>query len=122
MRPLPTTRRQFVIGLVAPVPAGMLSAQTAAPKPSPNACVSARVKQEVFNQFGVEATRKMRFKEDLGADSLDTVEFTVALERSFGIEINDKDCLHLHTVGSVIDYLSARLTPKQISKACAASR
>jgi|SRR5579884_1874986 len=106
------SRRQFVLGLVALVPAGMLSAQTAVSKPVPNSCVAAKVKQTVFDQFGVQATRKMRFKQDLGADSLDTVEFTVALERSFNIEIPDKDCARLPTVGSVIDYLSARLAPR----------
>ena len=116
------TRRQFVLGLIAFVPIGMLAAQTVASKPAPNSCVAAKVKQTVFDQFGVEGTRKMRFKEDLGADSLDTVEFTVALERSFNIAIPDKDCARLHTVGSVIDYLSGRLTLKQISKACASNR
>jgi acyl carrier protein len=80
--------------------------------------VASKVKRVVFDQSGVEATRKMRFKQDLGADSLDTVEFTVALERSFSIEIPDKDCARLHTVGSVIDYLSGSLTPRQISRAC----
>jgi acyl carrier protein len=116
------TRRQFVATLVAIVPAAMLSAQNAASKPAANSCVAAKVKQTVFDQFGVEATRKMRFKQELGADSLDTVEFTVALERSFNIQIPDKDCARLHTVGSVIDYLSGRLTPKQISKACSGNR
>ncbi len=96
----------------------MLSAQTAAPKPAPDSCVATKVKKAVFDQFGVHATRSMRFKEDLKADSLDTVELTFALEDAFGIEIPDKDCARLHTVGSVIDYLSARLTPKQISSVC----
>jgi acyl carrier protein len=118
MRPARPTRRQFVVGLVTLVPAGILSAQTIAPKPAANSCVVAKVKQVVFDQFGVQATRKMRFKEDLGADSLDSVEFTVALERSFGIDIPDQHCARLHTVGSVIDYLSSRLTPRQISNAC----
>lgn len=123
MHSLHPTRRQFLAGLVAVVPAAMLSAQTAAApaKPAPNACVAEKVKKAVFDQFGVQATRKMRFKQDLGADSLDTVELTVALERSFGIQIPDKDCAPLHTVGSVIDYLSARLTPKQLAAACSAS-
>ena len=119
MRP---TRRQFVVGLVASVPAAVLSAQTAAPiptpKPAPNACVTTKVRQAVYNQFGVWATRNTRFKEDLGADSLDTVELTVELEHSLGIDIPDQQCARLHTVGSVIDYLSARLTPRQLSKAC----
>jgi len=122
MDPVHLSRRQFVVGLVAFVPVGALWAQTAASKPSPNSCVAAKVKQTVFDQFGAEATRKMRFKQDLEADSLDSVEFTVALERSFEIHIPDKDCARLHTVGSVIDYLSARLTPKQISKACSGNR
>lgn len=122
MRPARPNRRQFVVGLIAFVPVGMLSAQTAAPKPAPkpaeNSCVTTRVRQAVYNQFGVWATRKTRFKEDLGADSLDTVELTVELEHRFGIEIPDEKCARLHTVGSVIDYLSARLTPKQISNVC----
>jgi acyl carrier protein len=80
------------------------------------------MKQVVFDQFGIQAKRKMRFKADLGADSLDTVEFTVALELSFGIEILAEHSARLHTVGSVMDYLSGRLTPKQISKACSGNR
>lgn len=113
------TRRQFVVGLVAFVPAAML-AQTVAPKAAPDSCVATKVKKAVFDQFGVHPTRNMRFKEDLKADSLDTVELTVALEDAFSVEIPDKDCARLHTVGSVIDYLSARLTPKQLANACSA--
>lgn len=96
----------------------MLSAQTIAPKAAPDSCVAAKVKKAVFDQFGVHATRNMRFKEDLKADSLDTVELTVELEDAFGVQIPDKDCARLHTVGSVIDYFSARLTPKQIANGC----
>lgn len=46
-----------------------------------------------------------RFKEDFGADSLDTVEITMDLETAFNIEISDEDAEKLLTVGNVIEYI-----------------
>jgi len=48
------------------------------------------------------------FIEDLGADSLDTVELVMAFEEEFGAEIPDEDAEKLKTVGSVIDYLKSK--------------
>ena len=50
-----------------------------------------------------------RFVEDLGADSLDTVELVMALEEEFGIEIPDEDAEHILTVGKLVDYLEQKL-------------
>lgn len=49
-----------------------------------------------------------RFLEDLGADSLDTVELVMALEEEFGIEIPDEDAEKAKTVGDVINYIDAK--------------
>ena len=49
-----------------------------------------------------------RFVEDLGADSLDTVELVMALEEEFGIEIPDEDAEKAKTVGDVINYIDAK--------------
>ncbi|HEV7918956.1 MAG TPA: acyl carrier protein [Solirubrobacterales bacterium] len=49
------------------------------------------------------------FKDDLEADSLHLIELSMELEDSYGIKIPDEEALELTTVGSVVDYLSARL-------------
>jgi len=54
-------------------------------------------------------TPDARFVEDLGADSLDTVELVMALEEEFGIEIPDEDAEKAKTVQDVIDYISKKL-------------
>lgn len=67
-----------------------------------------KVKQVVVEQLGVnadEVTQDSSFTEDLGADSLDTVELVMALEETFEMEIPDEDAEKLTTVRSVLDYI-----------------
>ena len=68
----------------------------------------ARVKEIIVNELGVEAdkvTPQASFVEDLGADSLDTVELVMAFEEEFGMEIPDEDAEQLQTVGDAIKYI-----------------
>ncbi len=67
-----------------------------------------RVKQIVAEQLGVDAdqvTNEASFMDDLGADSLDTVELVMALEEEFDIEISDEDAEKIQTVQNAIDYI-----------------
>jgi acyl carrier protein len=67
-----------------------------------------RVKEIIVDQLGVdenEVTDSAHFIEDLGADSLDTVELVMAFEEEFNIEIPDEDAEKITTVGSAIKYL-----------------
>ena len=69
-----------------------------------------QVKKVVIEQLGVnesEVTREASFVDDLGADSLDTVELVMALEESFGIEIPDEDAEKIKTIGNTITYISS---------------
>ena len=68
-----------------------------------------RVKEIIANELGVEqekVTEDASFVEDLGADSLDTVELVMAFEEEFGIEIPDEDAEQMQSVGDAIEYLS----------------
>jgi acyl carrier protein len=68
----------------------------------------AKVKEIIINELGVEpekVTLEASFVEDLGADSLDTVELVMAFEEEFGIEIPDEDAEKLQTVGDAVTYL-----------------
>ena len=68
----------------------------------------ARVKEIIINELGVEpekVTDDASFVEDLGADSLDTVELVMAFEEEFGMEIPDEEAEKLQTVGDAIDYI-----------------
>ena len=70
--------------------------------------IETRVKEIIVNELGVEpekVTEDASFVEDLGADSLDTVELVMAFEEEFGIEIPDEDAEKLQTVGDAIRYL-----------------
>jgi acyl carrier protein len=70
-----------------------------------------KVRDIIVEQLGVNAeqvTREASFIEDLGADSLDTVELVMAFEEEFGAEIPDEDAEKLTTVGTVIDYLKGK--------------
>ena len=70
-----------------------------------------KVKEIIVEQLGVNAeqvTAEASFIEDLGADSLDTVELVMAFEEEFGAEIPDEDAEKLTTVGSVTEYLKGK--------------
>ena len=68
----------------------------------------ARVREIIVEELGVEAdkvTPEASFVDDLGADSLDTVELVMALEEEFGIDIPDEDAEKMRTVGDAIAYI-----------------
>ena len=70
--------------------------------------VAERVNEIIVEQLGVNAeqiTPDAKFVEDLGADSLDTVELVMALEEEFGAEIPDEEAEKLTTVGEAIAYI-----------------
>jgi acyl carrier protein len=72
------------------------------------ASVEERVKQIIVEQLGVDAgevTPSASFVDDLGADSLDTVELVMAFEEAFGIEIPDEDAEKIATVKDAIEYI-----------------
>jgi acyl carrier protein len=70
--------------------------------------VEDKVKQIIVEQLGVdegEVTQNASFVDDLGADSLDTVELVMAFEEAFDIEIPDEDAEKIRTVKDAIDYI-----------------
>ncbi|OQX96780.1 acyl carrier protein [candidate division KSB1 bacterium 4572_119] len=70
-----------------------------------------RVKNIIVDQLGVDAnevTNDAHFIEDLGADSLDTVELVMAFEDEFKVEIPDEDAEKITTVGSALEYLKEK--------------
>ena len=72
--------------------------------------VEERVKQIIVEQLGVdeaEVTSTASFVDDLGADSLDTVELVMAFEEAFEIEIPDEDAEKIQTVKNAIEYVRA---------------
>ena len=75
------------------------------------ATVDERVKKVIAEQLGVEEDEvvpEASFVEDLGADSLDTVELVMALEEEFEIEIPDEDAEKILTVGKALDYIKEK--------------
>ena len=73
--------------------------------------VQDRVKEIIVEQLGVNQEQvkpEAKFIEDLGADSLDTVELVMAFEEEFGAEIPDEDAEKLQSVGDVIKYIEER--------------
>jgi acyl carrier protein len=71
----------------------------------------ANVSQIIIEQLGVpeeEVTPNAKFVDDLGADSLDTVELVMAFEEAFDLEISDEDAEKIVTVQDAVDYLAAR--------------
>ncbi|HSJ32158.1 MAG TPA: acyl carrier protein, partial [Longimicrobiales bacterium] len=70
-----------------------------------------KVKEIIINELGVEpekVTLEASFVEDLGADSLDTVELVMAFEEEFGLEIPDEDAEQLQKVGDAVKYLQEK--------------
>ncbi len=73
------------------------------------------VRNIIIEKLGVEEkqiTDDARFIEDLGADSLDTVEIVMALEEKFGIEVPDEEAEKLTTVGASIKYIEEKIKSK----------
>ncbi len=73
--------------------------------------VAEKVKDIVVEQLGVnreEITPEASFIDDLGADSLDTVELVMALEEEFGLEIPDEEAEKIATVGLATDYIKKK--------------
>ncbi len=74
--------------------------------------IEARVKKIIVEQLGVKEDQVVNtasFVDDLGADSLDTVELVMALEEEFECEIPDEDAEKITTVQQAIDYVTAHL-------------
>ncbi len=71
-----------------------------------------QVMEIIIEQLGVDETQvkpEASFIDDLGADSLDTVELVMAFEEKFDIEIPDEDAEKMRTVGDAIEYLNGKL-------------
>ena len=71
-----------------------------------------KIKEIIIDKLGIDEnqfTLESRFIEDLGADSLDTVELIMQFEEEFGIEIPDDEAEGLLSVGQAIDYISNKL-------------
>ncbi len=76
------------------------------------ASVEEEVKKIIVEQLGVDeddVTTDASFVDDLGADSLDTVELVMAFEEKFAIEIPDEDAEKIVTVQNVVDYVKERV-------------
>ena len=77
--------------------------------------ITETIKSVIAEQLGVkpeEVTDQAKFVDDLGADSLDTVELVMALEEEYGVEIPDEDAEKLTTVGDAIKYIEEKLASK----------
>ena len=77
--------------------------------------VEAKVKDIIINELGVEpekVTPEASFVEDLGADSLDTVELVMAFEEEFGIEIPDEDAEKITRVKEAVEYIESHSKKK----------
>lgn len=78
--------------------------------------VQDKITEIIVEQLGVkpeEVVPEASFVDDLGADSLDTVELVMALEEEFGIEIPDEDAEKIQTVGDAIRYIEEKAGNKQ---------
>ncbi len=70
--------------------------------------VTQKVKNIIIEQLGVDAaqvTESAKFVDDLGADSLDTMELVMALEEEFSLEIPDEDAEKIGSVGNAVEYI-----------------
>jgi acyl carrier protein len=91
----------------APAPSAFVARRTAVP--SALFGVEDKVKEMIVEQLGVKAedvVNSATFVEDLGADSLDTVELIMAIEEEFDTEIPEDEAANISTVQDVIDYVS----------------
>ena len=80
------------------------------------ASIDERVKQIIVEQLGVEeaeVTPNASFVDDLGADSLDTVELVMAFEEAFEIEIPDEDAEKIRTVQDAVSYIESHAKAKK---------
>lgn len=81
--------------------------------------VAEKVKDIIIEQLGVdeeEVTPDASFVDDLGADSLDTVELVMAFEEEFGLEIPDDDAETITRVKEAVDYIQSHVKPKKKKK------
>ncbi|NOZ04043.1 MAG: acyl carrier protein [FCB group bacterium] len=70
-----------------------------------------KVKEVIMDKLGVEESKivmEASFVDDLGADSLDTVELIMEFEEEFGIEIPDEDAEKITTVGAAVEYIESK--------------
>ncbi len=75
--------------------------------------VEAKVKSIIIDKLGVdesEVTHEANFTNDLGADSLDTVELIMEFEKEFDISIPDEDAENIATVGNAVEYLQEKVS------------
>jgi len=73
--------------------------------------VESKVKEIIMNKLGVEASQvtiEASFTNDLGADSLDTVELVMEFEKAFNLQIPDEDAEKISTVGDAVTYISGK--------------
>ena len=80
-----------------------------------NSNVEDRVKKIIVEQLGVredQVQAQARFIEDLGADSLDTVELVMEFEEAFGIKIPDDVVEKMTTVGQAVSYINEKVVPE----------
>ena len=81
-----------------------------------NAEIEAKVKQAIVDKLGVEesaVTPEASFINDLGADSLDTVELVMKFEEEFDIKIPDEDADSIQTVGNAVTYIENKLSSNE---------
>src|ERR1700722_8305788 len=111
-----------ISSLVLLAPAERLFAQTETSKPAAGSCsIEDMVRRVAVEQLGVheeEIALTSRFKEDLGADSLDHCELTMKFKEKFEIEIPDADAEKLTTVGRVVEYMTAHVPKSQLAQLC----
>ena len=75
--------------------------------------ISSKVKKMVADHLGIEETKvveEANFMDDLGADSLDTVELVMAFEEEFGSEISDSEAEKILTVGDAVKFIESKST------------
>ncbi len=75
--------------------------------------IAAKVKEIIVSKLGVDEgqiTSEASFTNDLGADSLDTVELVMEFEKAFNIQIPDEDAEKISTVGDAVNYLKSKVS------------